>query len=39
MSPEALAAAGIGEGLIRVSVGAEDAGDLIVDFAQALEHA
>jgi cystathionine beta-lyase/cystathionine gamma-synthase len=37
MSEEALAAAGIGPGLLRVSVGAEDAGDLIGDFGRALE--
>jgi methionine-gamma-lyase len=35
----ALAAAGIGEGLIRVSVGLEDPGDIVADFAQALEAA
>jgi methionine-gamma-lyase len=34
---EALAAAGISEGLVRVSIGLEDADDLIEDFAQALE--
>jgi methionine-gamma-lyase len=33
----ALAAAGIGEGMVRVSVGLEDADDLCDDFAQALE--
>lgn len=32
-----LAAAGIGEGMVRVSVGLEDADDLCDDFAQALE--
>ena len=32
----ALAAAGIPEGLIRVSVGLEDADDLLADFDQAL---
>jgi cystathionine beta-lyase/cystathionine gamma-synthase len=37
MSEEALAAAGIGPGLLRVSVGAEDPEDLIGDFGQALE--
>jgi O-succinylhomoserine (thiol)-lyase len=36
MSPEALAAAGIGPGLARVSVGIEDTQDLIADMAQAL---
>jgi O-acetylhomoserine (thiol)-lyase len=35
----ALAAAGIREGLIRVSVGLEDADDLINDFEQALSAA
>jgi cystathionine beta-lyase/cystathionine gamma-synthase len=34
---DALAAAGIGEGMVRVSVGLEDAGDLVEDFRQALE--
>ncbi len=34
-----LAEAGIGAGLLRCSVGLEDADDLIVDFAQALEAA
>jgi methionine-gamma-lyase len=33
----ALAAAGIGEGMVRVSVGLEDADDLIEDFTNALE--
>jgi methionine-gamma-lyase len=37
MPDEELAAAGIGPGLIRVSVGAEDVEDLIADFEQALE--
>lgn len=36
MSPEAQAAAGIGPGLTRVSVGIEDAQDLIDDMRQAL---
>jgi len=36
MSAEALEAAGIGENLIRVSVGIEDAGDIIADFKTAL---
>jgi len=35
--PVARASQGIGEGLIRVSVGLEDVSDLIADFAQALE--
>ncbi len=39
MSDADLAAAGIGPGLIRVSVGAEDVDDLIADFDQALERA
>ncbi len=37
MSPEAMAAAGITEGLIRLSVGLEDPEDLIADLAQAIE--
>jgi cystathionine beta-lyase/cystathionine gamma-synthase len=36
-SPEALAAAGIGEGMVRVSVGLEDGADLAEDFTRALE--
>ncbi|HEV2920716.1 MAG TPA: PLP-dependent transferase, partial [Actinomycetota bacterium] len=36
-SPDALAAAGIGEGMVRVSVGLEDGDDLVEDFTQALE--
>ena len=36
MSAEALEAAGIGENLIRVSVGIEDAGDIIADLKTAL---
>jgi methionine-gamma-lyase len=36
MSPEERAAAGIDDGLIRLSVGLEDPGDLIDDLAQAL---
>jgi cystathionine gamma-synthase len=36
MSPEAQAAAGIGAGLVRVSVGIEDERDLVADMAQAL---
>ncbi|EKE77051.1 cystathionine gamma-synthase [Gallaecimonas xiamenensis] len=35
MSPEARQAAGIGDGLLRFSVGIEDAADLIADLAQA----
>ncbi len=37
ISPERRAAIGIGEGLIRLSVGIEDADDLIADLRQALE--
>lgn len=37
LSPEELAACGVGEGLIRLSVGLEDPADLIADLAQALE--
>ena len=36
MSPEALAAAGIGPGTVRLSVGLEDPDDLIEDLARAL---
>ena len=36
MTPAALAAAGIGPGLVRVSVGIEDERDLLADMAQAL---
>ena len=35
-TPEQRLAAGIGDGLVRISVGAEDERDLIADFAQAL---
>ena len=35
MSPEARAAAGIGDGLVRISVGLEDVADLITDLEQA----
>jgi len=35
--PEARAAMGIAEGLIRVSVGLEDEADLIADFDRALQ--
>jgi cystathionine beta-lyase/cystathionine gamma-synthase len=37
LDPAALAAAGIGEGMVRVSVGLEDPADLREDFTQALE--
>ena len=36
-APDALAAAGIGEGMVRVSVGLEDGADLVEDFTRALE--
>ena len=36
MPPEAQAAAGIGPGLLRMSVGLEDAGDLLADLARGL---
>ena len=36
MDAAALAAAGVGEELIRISVGLEAAGDIVEDFAQAL---
>ena len=36
MSPEALANAGIGEGLVRLSIGLEDPDDLIEDLARGL---
>ena len=36
LSPDELAAAGIGPGLVRVSVGLEHPDDLVADFAQAL---
>jgi cystathionine beta-lyase/cystathionine gamma-synthase len=39
MDPEARRAAGIADGLIRVSVGLEDVEDLIEDFGRALEKA
>jgi cystathionine beta-lyase/cystathionine gamma-synthase len=38
-SPAELAAQGIDRGLLRVSVGLEDAGDLLADLTQALERA
>ena len=39
LTPEERARGGIGEGLIRVSVGLEDVADLIVDFRRALDAA
>ena len=36
MSADALAAAGIGEGMVRLSVGIEDAGDIIDDLRRAI---
>ena len=36
MSVQALRAAGIGEGTIRLSVGLEDPGDLIADLKRAI---
>lgn len=39
LKPEAREALGITEGLLRLSVGLEDAGDLIADLTQALDHA
>jgi len=39
MSPEARAAAGIGDGLLRLSIGIEHADDLLADLADALERA
>lgn len=38
MSSETRLAAGITDGLVRVSIGCEDADDIITDFARALEH-
>jgi methionine-gamma-lyase len=38
-SPEQLAAAGISPGLLRLSVGCEDAGDIVADLEQALAQA
>ena len=35
--PERKAALGISDNLVRISIGIEDAGDLIADFEQALE--
>jgi cystathionine beta-lyase/cystathionine gamma-synthase len=37
LDPPALASAGIGEGMVRVSAGLEDADDLLEDFTHALE--
>lgn len=37
LTPEERAAAGIGEGMIRVSIGIEDAADIIADLAAALQ--
>jgi cystathionine beta-lyase/cystathionine gamma-synthase len=39
MTPEARQAAGISDGLIRVSVGLEHVDDIIADLSQALEKA
>ncbi|MDD3667889.1 MAG: PLP-dependent transferase, partial [Bacteroidales bacterium] len=39
MTPEARKSAGIGEGMVRFSVGIEDAQDIINDLEQALEKA
>jgi cystathionine beta-lyase/cystathionine gamma-synthase len=39
MDPDARRAAGIADGLVRLSVGLEDVEDLIEDFARALEKA
>ncbi|MNW23057.1 O-succinylhomoserine sulfhydrylase [compost metagenome] len=39
MSPEARAAAGIGDGLLRLSVGIEHVDDLIADLQAALDRA
>ena len=39
MSPEAREAAGIGDGLLRLSVGIEHVDDLVADIAAALERA
>jgi O-acetylhomoserine/O-acetylserine sulfhydrylase-like pyridoxal-dependent enzyme len=36
LDPEARRAAGIGDGLVRVSVGLEDEGDILEDFERAL---
>jgi O-acetylhomoserine/O-acetylserine sulfhydrylase-like pyridoxal-dependent enzyme len=39
LDPEARRAAGIADGLIRVSVGIEDVADIVEDFERALEKA
>lgn len=39
LSPEERAASGIGEGMIRLSIGLEDADDIIADISQALDRA
>jgi cystathionine gamma-synthase len=39
MSPEARTAAGIGDGLLRLSVGIEDVDDLLADVRDALRRA
>jgi O-acetylhomoserine/O-acetylserine sulfhydrylase-like pyridoxal-dependent enzyme len=39
LDPEARRAAGIGDGLVRVSIGLEDVDDLLEDFERALEKA
>ena len=39
LTPEARATIGIGEGLIRLSIGIEDPHDLVADLEQALVHA
>lgn len=38
MSPEARHAAGISDGLVRVSIGCEDVGDIIADFENAMKY-
>jgi cystathionine beta-lyase/cystathionine gamma-synthase len=38
-SPDQMEAAGISPGLLRLSVGCEDADDIVADLDQALEHA
>ena len=37
LSPEEIEQAGIGDGLVRISVGIEDWRDLVADFEQALD--
>jgi cystathionine gamma-synthase/methionine-gamma-lyase len=39
LGPAVRASLGIGEGLVRLSVGIEDAQDIIADLEQALDHA